>query len=85
MLWYCVFHECVKFITVLVYYFLLLAPNIADVTILYSHKVLKTFNCHLNHKHKITKMLTHSFLIGHTEVRNSTLFYVASLGSYKES
>ena len=31
-----------------------LAPRIADTTILYSQKVLKTFNLYFNHKHKFT-------------------------------
>ena len=31
-----------------------LAPRIADTTIMYSHKVLKRFNCQLNHQLKHT-------------------------------
>ena len=31
--------------------------------LLYSHKVLKTFNCHLNHKHKFTKVIGNTLCI----------------------
>ena len=34
----------------------LLVPEITDATILYSRKVLKRFNRHLNYKHKFTKV-----------------------------
>ena len=34
----------------------LLVPEIADTTILYSHKVIKTFNCYFNHKCKFTEV-----------------------------
>ena len=35
-------------------YFPFFAPKIADTIILYSRKVLKTFNRHLNHNHEFT-------------------------------
>ena len=35
----------------------LLGSIIADMTILYSHKVLKAFNPHLNYKHKFTLII----------------------------
>ena len=43
-----------SFIIVLIYYFPPFVPKFADVAILYSHKVLKIFDHHLNHKYKFT-------------------------------
>ena len=45
-----------KFVVVLIYYLSTLVPKIASTIILYYCKVLKTFNHHLNHKCKITKV-----------------------------
>ena len=51
-------------LTLLYYWFTIysfLAPWIADTTILYSCKVLKTRDHHLNHKHKFTRLYAVSF------------------------
>ena len=40
---------------VLVYYLSTPGSQTANATLLDSHKVLKTFNRHLNHKHSFTK------------------------------
>ena len=38
-------------------YFSFFVPKIADAIILYARKVLKTFNCHLNHNREFTMIL----------------------------
>ena len=45
-------------------YFPFFVPKIADTIILYSRKVLKTFNCHLNHNREFT-MITGNTLRDH--------------------
>ena len=57
-----------------------LAPRITDVTILYSCKVLKTFNCHLSHKNKFT-IITENALCNHFDsiYGSSTLFIIYTL------
>ena len=59
--------------------YLFLAPRIANTTILYSRKVLKTFHPYLNHKHKfttITGKTTPLLLIQYMEVWHSLPHYV---------
>ena len=56
--------------------------KIVDVTILYSHKVFKTCNHHLIHKHKFTVTAVnnlHIHFIDRAEVRHSPLYYVLLL------
>ena len=58
----------------------LLVPKITHANMIYFHKVLKTFNFHLSHKFKFTKVTGNTlrihFLIDHTGFRYSLLYYV---------
>ena len=62
----------------------LLVLELSGMIILYSHKELKTFNCHLNDKRKFTKVnrnylvLYVFILIGHTAVGYSLLYIMYS-------